>query len=59
MSNLEKPDDWTDEEFDAYLGSAEDPMYDEPDLEKGEEVDLYANYEPLPANWDEAGEATA
>ena len=24
MSNLEKPDGWTDEEFDAYLGSAAD-----------------------------------
>ena len=59
MSNLEKPDDWTDEEFDTYLGSADDPMDDEPEFDQVEEVDLYANYEPLPANWDENGEMTA
>jgi hypothetical protein len=55
MANLEKPDDWTDEEFDVYLGSAEDPMNDEPDVEQAEEVDLYANYEPLPATGTSTG----
>jgi hypothetical protein len=45
MSDVEKPDDWTDEQFEAYFGSEDDPLEDEPDFEDAEILDLYAGYD--------------
>ena len=52
VSNDANPD-WTDEELAAYLGSADDPMDDEPVFESPEILDLYAGY--TPANPDDGG----
>jgi hypothetical protein len=52
MSN-DANSDWTDEELAAYLGSADDPMDDEPVFESPEILDLYAGY--TPANPEDGG----
>jgi hypothetical protein len=46
MTNFQRPDDWTDEKYDAYFGSADDPIKVEPVSENPEILDLYAFYDP-------------
>ena len=59
MSNLEKPGDWSDEQFEAYLGSADDPMDDEPVFEEAEILDLWAGYDGATAEGADSRGTTA
>jgi hypothetical protein len=55
MSNVEKPPEWTDEQFAAFFGSADDPIQDQPVFESTEILDLYAGYDAA-ANAEHGGE---
>ncbi len=58
MSNLEKPPGWSDEQFDAYLGSEDDPIEDEAEIGGIEVIDLYAGYDPNDRSDPEGGTVT-
>jgi hypothetical protein len=45
MTDFQRPEGWTDEQVDAYFGSADDPNEDDPIAEDNEIVDLYALYD--------------
>ena len=46
MPDFQRPDDWSDEKYDAYFGSEDEPMEEEPVPEQAEILDLYAFYDP-------------
>jgi hypothetical protein len=50
MTEFQRPADWTDEQSNAYFGTADDPMEDEPEaIEAPDLLDLYALYDPATA----------
>lgn len=57
MTDFQRPDDWSDEQYDAYFGSADDPMDDDqPVPENAEILDLYAFYDPAAIEAEGAGD---
>ncbi len=56
MADLENMDGWTEEEIDAYFGTADDPIVSEPTIEQAEILDPWMGYDPATAGADDGGE---